>query len=80
MAAHYHQAHAEALTRVEPAPLQSKLVTVPQAQPVNVDKVAAENLPATPPPADQNRPVKSVGIAKERPLTAIQARAAKKAR
>ena len=80
MAAHYHQSHAEALTRIELPLTPAKPVSVRQAEPVNVDKVAAEFLPATPPPTDQNRPVKPSGGTAARPLTAIHARAAKKAR
>jgi glycogen synthase len=76
MAAHYHQAHAAALQRLEPSPAPSKTPPAPPTEPVNVDKVTEALSPSTSSLGDKNRPTKGG----ERPLTAIHARAAKKAR
>jgi glycogen(starch) synthase len=81
MAAQYHQAHAEALKCAEPpeAPTKHKIPT--QNEPVNVDSVSGTVKTGTRPMSEESTPVQSVAnTKKERPLTAIQARAAKKAR
>jgi hypothetical protein len=76
MAAHYHQAHAAALQRGEPSPTPSKTPPAPPTEPVNVDKVTEALTPSTSSLSDKTR----LTTGGERPLTAIHARAAKKAR
>jgi glycogen(starch) synthase len=78
MAAHYHQAHAAALQCVEASasPPLSKTPSAPPTEPVNVDRVTEALTPSTSSLGDKTRPTKG----DERPLTAIHARAAKKAR
>ena len=81
MAAHYHQAHAEALNCVEPSPPPLKVIPPTNTEPENADRVAEKRSEAASPSGEvtiQQPPVsQSKGT---RPLTAIQARAAKKAR
>jgi glycogen(starch) synthase len=81
MAAHYHQAHAEALKCVHPPKTPSKQQPPVQSEPVNVDSVLekAKTIPLL--ANEENSTVQSISNPKkDRPLTAIQARAAKRAR
>jgi len=80
MASHYHQAHAAALQCVEPPPAPRKTPPPQATEPVNVDKVASEVSYSSTALGDLTRPTKATAHTKERPLTALHARAAKKAR
>ena len=81
MASHYHMAHAEALKCVGPSGAPPKQKVSPQSEPVNEDSVSDLGKTISLPTKDENRAVQSIAISKtERPLTAIQARAAKRAK
>jgi glycogen(starch) synthase len=81
MAAHYHLAHAEALKCVEPPEAPSKQRPPVQSEPVNVDSVSDAGKTVILPANDRGGTAQSSLKPKgDRPLTAIQARAAKRAR